>query len=84
MPYVSGGSRDKANKGFRVWYAASAPAETPPDNPEQLNKSFFTRREKGVIAFGFGDSGKTAYIAVQIENNGVKGEFGPMVSAVIP
>jgi hypothetical protein len=84
LVYVSGDPHDKANKGFRVWYAASAPGETPPANPEQLNKSFFTRRKKDVIVFGFGDSGKTASIAVQRENNGVKGEFGPMVSAVIP
>jgi hypothetical protein len=27
---------------------------------------------------------KTAYFAVQIENNGKKGEWGPLVSALIP
>jgi hypothetical protein len=30
------------------------------------------------------DSGKTAYFAVQIENDGKKGVWGPMVSALIP
>ena len=52
--------------------------------PKQLTESFFTRRKKDLIKFAFGDSGKTAYIAVQIENNGIKGDWGPMVNAVIP
>jgi hypothetical protein len=29
-------------------------------------------------------SGKRLFIAVQIENDGKKGEWGPMISAVIP
>jgi hypothetical protein len=37
-----------------------------------------------VIEFGFGDSGKTAYFAVQIENEEKKGPWGPLVSALIP
>jgi hypothetical protein len=32
----------------------------------------------------FGDSGKTAYFAVQIENEGKKGPWGPLVLALIP
>jgi hypothetical protein len=30
-----------------------------------------------VVVFDYGDSGKTAYIAVQIENDGKKGPWGP-------
>jgi hypothetical protein len=41
-------------------------------------------RKKDVIEFDFGDSGKTAYFAVQIENDGKKGQWWPMVSALIP
>jgi hypothetical protein len=50
-----------------------------------LRKSFFTRRKKDVIEFDYADSGKRAYIAVQIESgDGRQGTFGPMVEAVIP
>jgi hypothetical protein len=82
--YVSGDPHDRANKGFRIYYRVVAPGEAPPTRPEELNQSFFTRRKKDVIAFDYGDSGKTAYFAVQIENDGKKGEWGPMVSALIP
>jgi hypothetical protein len=42
------------------------------------------QRKKDVMEFNFGDSGKTAYFAVQIENEGKKGPWGPLVSAIIP
>ncbi|MDR2782936.1 MAG: hypothetical protein LBB48_03695 [Treponema sp.] len=82
--YVTGEPDDKANKGYRVWYGVIAPGETPPAGPDDLRKSFFTRRKKDVIEFGFGDSGKAVYFAVQIENDGKKGPWGPMVNALIP
>jgi hypothetical protein len=82
--YVTGSPDDPANKGYRVWYSVAAPGETPPANPEELRKSFFTKRKKDVIEFDFGDSGKTAYFAVQVENGGKKGSWGPLVSALIP
>jgi hypothetical protein len=82
--YVSGNSGDPANKGYRIWYQTVPPGGDAPENPEQLTKSFLTQRKKDVISFDYGDSGKTAYIAVQIENDGKKGTWGPMVSAVIP
>jgi hypothetical protein len=56
----------------------------PPANPDDLRKFFYTKRKKDVIEFGFGDSGKTAWFAVQIENEGRKGPWGPLVSALIP
>jgi hypothetical protein len=82
--YVTGNPADPANKGFRIWYTVAAPGETPPANPDELRKSFYTKRKKDVIEFEFGDSGKTAYFAVQIENEGRKGPWGPLVSALIP
>ncbi|MDR1211781.1 MAG: hypothetical protein LBK40_06075, partial [Spirochaetaceae bacterium] len=68
--YVTGNPDDAANKGYRIWYSVVEPGETPPTDPEQLTKSFYTKRKKDRIEFGFGDSGKTVYFAVQIENDG--------------
>jgi hypothetical protein len=82
--YVTGNPNDSANKGYRIWYSVVAPGETPPENPDDLRKSFFTKRKKDVIEFDFGDSGKTAYFAVQVENEGKKGPWGPLASALIP
>jgi hypothetical protein len=82
--YVVGTATDPANKGYRIWYSVVAPGETPPANPDDLRHSFYTKRKKDVIEFDFGDSGKTAYFAVQIENEGKKGPWGPLVSALIP
>jgi hypothetical protein len=79
-----GGPNDKANKGFRVWHSVFAPGAAAPPGPEQLTRSFYTQRKKDVIDFDYGDSGKTAYTAIQIENAGEKGPWGPMVHAVIP
>jgi hypothetical protein len=82
--YVTGNPADPANKGYRIWYSVIAPGETPPAAPEDLHTSFYTKRKKDLIEFDFGDSGKTAVFAVQIENEGKKGPWGPMVSALIP
>jgi hypothetical protein len=82
--YVTGNPSDPANKGYRIWYSVVAPGETPPANPDDLRKSFFTKRKKDLIDFDFGDSGKTAWFAVQIENDGKKGPWGPLVNALIP
>jgi hypothetical protein len=82
--YVDGSPSDPANKGYRIWHSVIAPGETPPASPNELHTSFYTKRKKDVIEFDFGDSGKTAYFAVQIENEGKKGPWGPLVSALIP
>jgi hypothetical protein len=71
--YVVGTVANPANKGYRIWYSVVAQSETPPENPNDLRQSFYTKRKKDVIEFEFGDSGKTAYFAVQIENEGKKG-----------
>jgi hypothetical protein len=82
--YVSGDPEDKANKGYRIWYKVVPPGGEPVTSPNQLDKSFYTRRKKDVMQFEYEDSGKTAYIAVQVENDGKKGPWGPLISAVIP
>jgi hypothetical protein len=82
--YVTGSPDDKANKGYRIWYRVVAPGETPPTGPKELYQSFFTKRRKDLIEFEYGDSGSTVYFAVQVENDGKKGGWGPMVSALIP
>jgi hypothetical protein len=84
MVYVSGSPDDPANKGFRVWYSVTGQDEAPPASPEDLHKSFFTKRKKDVMEFDYGESGKRVYLAVQVENEGKKGAWGPMVSALIP
>jgi hypothetical protein len=82
--YVTGDPNDPANKGFRIYYKVVAPGSAAPTAPGELIKSFYTKRKKDVMEFEFGDSGKTAFFAVQIENEGKKGPWGPMVSALIP
>jgi hypothetical protein len=82
--YVTGNPADPANKGYRVWYSVIGAGVTPPASPDDLRKSFFTKKKKDVIEFDFEDSGKTAWFAVQIENEGKKGPWGPLVQALIP
>jgi hypothetical protein len=84
LVYVTGSPADPANKGYRIWYSVIAPGAAPPAIPEDLRASFYTKRKKDLIEFDFGDSGKTAVFAVQVENEGKKGPWGPMVSALIP
>jgi hypothetical protein len=40
----------------------------PPANPKDLMESFLTKPKKDVTEFAFGDSGKTVYLAVQVNN----------------
>ena len=82
--YITGNPHDAANKGYRIWFSVAASADSPPANPQDLHGSFYTKRKKDLMEFAFGDSGKTAYFAVQVENEGKKGPWGPMVSALIP
>jgi hypothetical protein len=81
---VSGTPDDPANKGFSIWYRVVARGETPPTTPDSLNKALFTRRKRMVINFDFADSGKIVWMAVQAENDGRKGPWGPLVNALIP
>ncbi|MDR1444919.1 MAG: hypothetical protein LBI94_08580 [Treponema sp.] len=67
---------ESADKSCRIWHSIVAPGGTPPANPKELRNSFFIKRKKGVIEFDIGDSGKTAYFAVQVENEGKRGLGG--------
>jgi hypothetical protein len=82
--YVFGSIEDKANKGYRIWFKKTAQGESYPTSPDELTESFFTKRLTDVIDFDFSDSGKMAHFAVQIENDGKKGPWGPLTSALIP
>ena len=85
LVYVSGSPNDPANKGYRIWYSVVGQGEAPPERPEDLRKSFFTMRKNDLLQFDYGESGRTVYFAVQIENSGGKqGPWGPMVNALIP
>jgi hypothetical protein len=84
LVYVTGNPADPANKGYRIWYSVAAPGEPPPPNPQDLRESFYTKRKKDLLEFAFEDSGKAAFFAAQIENEGKKGPWGPVVSALIP
>jgi hypothetical protein len=56
-----------------------------PSTPEELPIVFSTKRKKDIINFAPGDSGKTAWFDIRIENG--TGEYGPwcpMFHAVIP
>jgi len=81
---VSGDPNDPAVKSFRVWYKVVAPGDPIPQSPEDLTKSFSTKRKKDIIDFDFEDSGKQAYFSVQAENGKKKGPWGPLVNALIP
>jgi hypothetical protein len=82
--YVVGSPISPANKGYRVWYRVVAQGEKPPASPEDLHKSFYTGKRKDIINFDYTDSGKVVWLAVQIENDGKKGPWGPMIHAMIP
>jgi hypothetical protein len=82
--YVTGNPDDKDNKGYRIWYKVAGSGEKAPEDPRELGDSFYTMRKKDLLEFEYGSSGSTAYLAVQIENDGKKGPWGPLVSALIP
>jgi S1-C subfamily serine protease len=69
---LTGSPSDSANKGFRIRYSVIAQGGMPSANPGELRESVYTKRKKDVIEFDFDDSGKTAHLAVQIENKGKK------------
>ncbi|MDR0723152.1 MAG: hypothetical protein LBF75_10260 [Treponema sp.] len=81
--YVSN-PQDKANQGFRIWYQVLAPDEAPPTDPEQLTKSFYRKQKKDVMEFGYNDSRKRVWFAIQIENQGTKGPWVPSSVGVFP
>jgi hypothetical protein len=83
---IGGSFDDPTNKGFKIWHSVIAQGETlsSPANPVDFRKSFFIKRKKGMIGFDFGDSGRTVYFAVRIEENGKKSTWESFLSASIP
>jgi hypothetical protein len=81
---VSGNLEDRDNKNYRICFKVVPPGGEPVTDPRNLTESFSTRRRKDLINFDYADSGKTAYIAAQIENGEKKGPWGPIVPAIIP
>jgi hypothetical protein len=67
--YLTGSPDDPANKEYRVHYSVIAQGEPAPTDPKQLADSYSTKRKREARDFEFGDSGKTAWLAVQVENN---------------
>jgi hypothetical protein len=58
---------------------------TPPGDGAGLQHYRFTRRKKEPLAFEAAESGMTAYVCCRYENQkGQTGNWGPVVSAVIP
>ncbi|MDR2793157.1 MAG: hypothetical protein LBB61_05765 [Treponema sp.] len=72
MIYITGNDAEPVNKSCRLRYSAAGTGETPSASPDDLRKSFFTKRKKDVIGVEFGGSGKTAYCAALIESDGKK------------
>jgi hypothetical protein len=58
---------------------------THPTTPEELPIVFASKRRKDIITFNPGDSGKTAYFCIRLENGvGGYGPWCPLFSAIIP
>jgi hypothetical protein len=96
---VIGGGSLGNTVGFRVYWGimppggAAAEAATgpkrelmkPPVSGEELPHSKFTRRKRERFDFDPGDSGKTVYFCIRLENaKGEAGPWGAIFSAVIP
>lgn len=82
--YTEGSHADPANKSRRLHYKIVAHGETPPVTPDDLTKSDPMNRKIEDFRFEYGDSGKTVYMAVRLENGDYKGPWGQMISSVIP
>ena len=84
IEFVSSNPDDTSNKLFRVHYILQDPGDPPPASPGQLTESFSTKRRRDIIQLPFEASGKKIYMAVQIENNKLKGPWGPITSMLVP
>jgi hypothetical protein len=79
---------------YQIRYGVLPPPGTPatgieltvhPTTPEELPIVFASKRRKDIITFNPGDSGKTAYFCIRIENGiGGYGPWCPLFSAIIP
>lgn len=84
-PQDANAENSKAKYGVRVYYEAFAAGDTMPKSGKDLRRSKFTRKKKIVIEFEPEDKGKTAFVCAQYENSkGESGQWGDMVSAIVP
>ena len=86
IKHVEGSPTDKrANYGVKIRYAV-APIDAPPlTEPAQMTDSRFTRRKKELFTYEKKDAKKMAYFCLRYENSkGKPGQWGPVISAVIP
>jgi hypothetical protein len=75
----------RANYGQKIRHAVIPYGAPIPDNVSQLTESRFTRRKKELFTFAKEDRGKTACFCIRYENSkGKAGQWGPIISAVIP
>jgi hypothetical protein len=96
---VIGGSPIRGGAGYRIYWGVLPPGGAdvtaatgakrelmkPPASGEELPFSRFTKRKRERFDFDAGDSGKTAYFCVRLENSkGESGPWGALFSAVIP
>jgi len=84
--HVDGSPFDKrANYGVNIKYYALPADAPPPEDVRQLYESLFTRRKKVLFTFEKRDANKRAYFCLRYENSkGQAGQWGPMISAIIP
>ena len=84
--HVEGSPFDKrANYGVKIRYCALSADAPPPEDTRQLYESVFTRRKKELFIFEKRDKHKIVYFCLRYENSkGKAGQWGPMISAIIP
>jgi hypothetical protein len=75
----------RSNYGFKIQHAVIPYGAPIPESVTQLTESRFTRRKKELFTFEKEDRGKTVCFCLRYENSkGKAGQWGPIVSAVIP
>jgi hypothetical protein len=86
IEHVEGSPFDrKANYGYKIQHAVIPYGAPVPESVNELPESRFTRRKREMFIFDKLDSGKTACFCLRYENSkGKAGQWGPIVSAVIP
>jgi hypothetical protein len=84
--HVKGSPYDeKANYGVRIESGVFAVDAPPVTEVNQLHESRFIRRKKELFTFDKKDARKIAYFCLRYENSkGQAGQWGPIVSAIIP
>ena len=86
LKHIEGSPYDKrANYGVKIRYCV-LPADAPPaTDVKDLYESAFTRRKKELFIFEKRDTHKIVYFCLRYENSkGKAGQWGPIVSAIIP